>query len=278
MTEHDNIRTIERSEKIHRVILGLDISTSCIGASIVIDDGESLPEIVKITQISPKVPKGVDGIESLFIKKRIFETEFIIPLKDFGITDVIIEEPLLASNNVFTVGKLIRFNGMISEAIYSNLGIVPKFISSYDSRMFSFPELCSIRKYNKKGKEYPMSHIKKDISSNNVVLFGAYPYDVDKKVIMMDLVNNIYPNIEWSRNAKGEIRKENYDACDSLVCTLAYINVNRYGIEKPEIINHEFVKTEDGCVLKYTTRIWDKTYEKRLEFIENKVDENEKSE
>lgn len=265
MTEHDNIRRLEREDKIHRVILGLDISTSCIGASIVIDDGESLPEIVKITQVSPKVPKGIDGIETLFIKKQIFETEFIIPLKDFGITDVIIEEPLLASNNVFTIGKLIRFNGMISEAIYRHLGIVPKFISSYDSRMFSFPELCSIRKFNKKGKEYPITHIKKDISTNNVVLFGAYPYDIDKKVIMMDLVNNIYPNIEWSRNAKGEIRKENYDACDSLVCTLAYINVNRYGIEKPEIINHEYIPTENGYIIKYTTKIWDRTYEKRLE-------------
>lgn len=275
MTECNNIRKIEREDRVHRVILGLDISTSCIGASIVIDDGESLPEIVKITQISPKVPKGINGIESLFIKKQIFENEFIIPLKDFGITDVIIEEPLLASNNVMTVGTLIRFNGMISEAIYRHLGLVPKFISSYDSRMFSFPELCSIRKYNKKGKEYPITHIKKDIKSNNVVLFGAYPYDVDKKVIMMDLVNNLYPNIEWSRNAKGEIRKENYDACDSLVCTLAYINVNRYGIEKPIITDHEFIKNENGCIIKYTTHIWGKYYEKRLELGEIEADKEE---
>lgn len=278
MTEHDNIRRLEREDRIHRVILGLDISTSCIGASIVIDDGESLPEIVKITQVSPKVPKGIDGIETLFIKKQIFETEFIMPLRDFGITDVIIEEPLLASNNVSTVGKLIRFNGMISEAIYRHLGIVPKFISSYDSRMFSFPELCSIRKFNKKGKAYPITHIKKDIKSNNVVLFGAYPYDIDKKVIMMDLVNNIYPNIEWSRNGKGEIRKENYDACDSLVCTLAYINVNRYGIEKPEIIDHEYIKTDNGHVFKYTTKIWGKTYEKRLEINDGETDSDKKTE
>jgi hypothetical protein len=177
-----------------------------------------------------------------------------------------------------TVGTLIRFNGMISEAIYRHLGLIPKFISSYDSRMFSFPELCSIRKFNKKGKEYPISHIKKDILSNNVVLFGSYPYDIDKKVIMMDLVNNLYPNIEWSRNAKGEIRKENYDACDSLVCTLAYINVNRYGIEKPEIINHEYIKTENGCIIKYTTKIWGKTYEKRLELGDAEDNKDEKDE
>lgn len=265
MTEADNIRITEKDDKIHRVILGLDISTSCIGASIVIDDGVSKPEIVKITQISPKVPKDISGIEILFIKKQIFENEFIVPLKEFGITDVIIEEPLLSSNNISTVGKLIRFNGMVSEAIYHHLGIVPKFISSYDSRAFSFPELCSIRKYNKKGKEYPLAHIKKDINSNNLVLFGAYPYDIDKKVIMMDLVNNLYPDIEWSRNGKGEIKKENYDACDSLICALAYINVNRYGIEKPEIFNPDIEKTDSGYVIRYSTKIWDNIYDKRLE-------------
>ena len=273
MTEADNIRITEKDDKIHRVILGLDISTSCIGASIVIDDGVSKPEIVKITQITPKVPKEITGIEILFIKKQIFENEFIIPLKDFGITDVIIEEPLLSSNNISTVGKLIRFNGMISEAIYSHFGLVPKFISSYDSRAFSFPELCAIRKYNKKGKEYPLAHIKKDITSNNLVLFGSYPYDIDKKVIMMDLVNNLYPDIEWSRNGKGEIKKENYDACDSLICTLAYINVNRYGIEKPEIIDPIFEKVDNGYVIKYMTRIWGNVYEKRLELGNNSTTE-----
>ena len=159
MTEANNIRVEEKTTHIHRVILGLDISTSCIGASIVIDDGESQPKIVKITHIAPKISKEIKGIESLFIKKQIFESEFLIHLQDFGITDVIIEEPLLSSNNISTVGKLIRFNGMISDSIYRILGIVPVFISSYDSRMFSFPNLCSIRKYNKKGEEYPLTPI-----------------------------------------------------------------------------------------------------------------------
>lgn len=264
MIENDNIRISDKEKKIHRVILGLDISTSCIGASIVLDDGVSKPEIVRITQVSPKVPKDITGIESLFIKKDIFEKEFIAPLKDFGITDVIIEEPLLSSNNMSTVGKLIRFNGMVSDSIYHNLGIVPQFISSYDSRMFSFPELCSIRKYNKKGREYPILHVKKDLSASNVVLFGAYPYDVDKKTIMMDKVNEEYPDIEWSMNSKGEIRKENYDACDSLVCTLAYINVNRYGLEKPEVTASMVTENDDEFIVEYNMRMWGRDYPKVL--------------
>ena len=55
----------------NRVILGLDVSTACIGVSLVWDKGEGKPEILKITHISPKVPSKIKGIESLFIKKKI---------------------------------------------------------------------------------------------------------------------------------------------------------------------------------------------------------------
>lgn len=265
----DNVRYEELEKKIHRVILGLDISTSCIGASIVIDDGESKPQIVKITHVSPKIPKGVNGIESLFIRKKVFETEFLSKLEEYNITDVIIEEPLLTSNNCITVGSLIRFNGMISESIYNMLGLVPHFISSYDSRMFSFPQLCSLRKYNKKGEEYALTHIEKDIKKSHLVLFGSYPYDIDKKRIMMDMVNEMYPDIEWIKNKKGIIKKENYDACDSLICTLAYININRYGIEKPLITKSTMRKDKRKITIDYTVEIWGMEYNKTI-ILKNK--------
>ena len=49
---------------------------------------------------------------------------------DKKITDVVIEEPLLSSNNINTVATLLRFNGMIADAVYNTLGLVPIFISS----------------------------------------------------------------------------------------------------------------------------------------------------
>lgn len=260
----NNIRYEELENKIHRVILGLDISTACIGVSIVIDDGDSLPKIVKLTHVTPKIPKGVKGIEALFLKKKIFEEQFISTLDEYNITDVIIEEPLLTSNNAFTAGTLIRFNGMISEAIYRKIGVVPHFISSYDSRMFSFPELCSIRKYNKRNEEYSLTHVKKAIKDNHLVLFGSYPYDVDKKNIMMDMINVLYPDIPWMVNKKGELKKENYDACDALICTLAYVNVNRYGIEKPIITKTSVSKENNVTTIDYTMKIWDREFDKKL--------------
>lgn len=251
--------------KYPRIIMGLDVSTACIGVSIVADFGEGKPEIIKITHVSPKIPSKIKGIDALLRRKKIFEEEFLTTLVDSGITDVVIEEPLLSSNNSYTVATLLRFNGMICDAVYRVLGIVPSFISSYDARTYSFPELLSLRKFNKKGNEYPLKDVKKFIKDNHVVLFGSYPYDVDKKVVMMNKVDEMYPNIEWIRNNDGEIKKENYDACDSLVCTLAYININRHGVEEPRI-KGTIISQEDGkdIEINYIMEMWGREYEKTL--------------
>lgn len=249
-----------------RIILGLDVSTVCIGISIIVDLGEGIPEIVKITHVSPKISSKKKGIEALLLRKNIFENEFLKNLVGTGITDVVIEEPLLSSNNKYTVGTLLKYNGMICDSVYNVLGIVPSFISSYDARMYSFPDLISLRKYNKKGEEVDIRHIKKQLKDNHLVLFGAYPFDIDKKVVMMNKVNEIYPNIEWILNKNGEIKKENYDACDSLVCALAYVNINRYGIEVPTILQSIISEENDNISVEYTMGLWENKYERKLIF------------
>lgn len=248
-----------------RIILGLDISTACIGVCIVKDNGNDKPEILHLTHKTPKISRKIKGIEALFLRKQIFEEEFKKMSESFNITDVVIEEPLLSSNNVNTVATLLRFNGMISEAIYKITGVVPSFISSYDARMFSFPELVSLRKYNKKGEEYPIKHIDKAIKDNSIVLFGAYPFDIDKKNVMMNMVNDMFgKEIEWLEDKNGNLKKENYDACDALICALAYININHYGIDKPTIIYSNKLIKENGIEYQYTTKIWNREYKKTL--------------
>ena len=250
-----------------RVVLGLDISTACIGVSVVKDDGKNIPEILYLSHKTPKVSHKIKGIEALFLRKQIFEDEVLVELaKEYPITDVVIEEPLLSSNNVNTVATLLRFNGMIAEAVYRRIGVVPQFISSYDARMFSFPELVSLRKYNKRGEEYPEKHIRAALKSNSIVLFGAYPFDIDKKTVMMNMVNALYKDspITWIENEKGELRKENYDACDSLICALAFININRYGVERPVIESYEIKDDGDSLKVNYKTKIWNSIFEKTL--------------
>lgn len=259
-------KEVVKEEKIYpSLILGLDISTSCIGVSIVLDEQDKEPEIIKITHIVPKIPSKIKGIEALILRKDIFERDFLTTIKDMGITECIIESPIThtsANSNAQTVAQLLQFNGLLSESVYRVLGIVPHYVTSLDARQQSFPELLSIRKFNKKGVIYPISHIKKALKDNHPVVFGAYPFDCDKKRVMMNLVCEKYPDINWVYDTKGELKKENYDACDSLVCALAYVNQKRYGDLKYEITSWEV--SPDEKEVKYTLRVWDKEYSKKI--------------
>jgi asparagine synthase (glutamine-hydrolysing) len=51
--------------------------------------------------------------------------------KNLNVTEVVIEEPLLGSNNIYTIQTLLRFNTLVFKDIYEQLGIVPEFISTY---------------------------------------------------------------------------------------------------------------------------------------------------
>jgi len=129
--------------------------------------------------------------------------------KDMGITKVIIEEPLLNSNNVYTVGTLLRYNTMVCKMIYDTLGIVPSFISTYNSRKFAFPGLVGP---NDKGRN---------------VLFGGYPKDIDKKQVIWDHVNAVCPEVNWLYSKTGSLKKENFDMADAACCVIGYINMTK---------------------------------------------------
>lgn len=267
-------------KKYPSLILGLDISTACIGISIIYDDGVNDPLIELISHVSPKIGKNIKGIEALILRKEIFEESFLCKMDDIlkeinaplkKITEVVIESPMIyasGGSNAETVATLLQFNGILSDSIYRTLHIVPSYVSSYDARMKSFPQLLAIRKYNKKGIVYPLSHIKKDIRENHLILFGSYPFDCDKKLIMMNCVSEKYPDIPWIYNKKGELKKENYDSCDALVCALAYSNEKRNGELSPEIVDSEIIENDKGTFIYYTMKVWKDTYfKKKIEIL-----------
>lgn len=268
-----NIEVQEIEQQIDNrtpIYLGLDVSTSCIGVCIVEDDGSENGKILELTHINPKVPKKMDENEKLYVKKKIFQ-EFIEKYKGVGITHVIIEEPLMRANNVLTVSILLRFNGMISDCIYNELGIIPQYISSYDARKYSFPDLMGIRKYGSDEMQYEYPKIYKAIKECRVVLFGTYPWSIDKKSIMQQRVSEIFPNISWLYNKKGELKKENFDATDAYVCVLGFMNKKKYGDLKfsSQIIKES--KNKKGIVtIDYYVRYWDRE-EKRKTYIDSTV-------
>ncbi len=201
----------------NELILGLDVSTKTIGIALFEDNGES-GKLKLLHHVTPKVkPQPESKMEELFLKANIFEEEFLNKYADVGITRVIIEEPLLRSNNVNTVATLLRFNGMVSRSVYSVLGIVPDYISSYDSRAFAYPELMQIRTKNKKGEPYKESELKR----KKPVLFGGYSWDVDKKMVAWEKVADLEPQITWLYTKKGTLKKENFDMTDAYTCVRA---------------------------------------------------------
>jgi RNase H-fold protein (predicted Holliday junction resolvase) len=184
-------------------VLGLDVSTKTIGWALFDIMSQELLELTHISPV-PK-PKEENKIKELFLKAEVFKQK-LVDYKNLGITKVIIEEPLLNSNNVYTVQTLLRYNTLISKEIYDTLGIVPEYISTYNSRKFAFPELV------------------KENDKNKFVLFGGLPKDIDKKMIVWDLVAKREPQIEWQYTKNQTLKKENFDMSDAYACVLGHMH------------------------------------------------------
>ena len=183
-------------------VLGLDISTKTIGWSLF---EIKTQELLELTHFSPVIkPKPEDKIKELILKVVAFEDK-LNGYVNLGITKVVIEEPLLNSNNAWTVGTLLRYNSMITKSIYDILGIVPSFISTYNSRKYAWPDFVQ---QNNKGKH---------------VLFGGLPKDIDKKELIWKKVSDKEPQITWHYTKNNTLKKECYDMADSYTCVLGYM-------------------------------------------------------
>jgi len=181
-------------------LLGLDVSTKTIGISLFNNKGE----LLELTHISPKAkPEPKTKTEELIKKADLFN-DFVQKYKKMDIRYIVIEEPLLRSNNVNTVGTLLRFNGMVTKICYDVFNVVPEYISTYDARKFAFPELMQPN------------------SSGKSVLFGGLPKDIDKKKVVWDKVSKREPEINWLLDKKGELKKENFDMSDAYTVMLAF--------------------------------------------------------
>lgn len=186
-------------------VLGLDVSTKTIGWALF---DYASKDLLELTHFSPKLkPLPECKTEQLLLKSDLFR-ETVEKYKGMGITKVIIEEPLINSNNIFTVSILMRYNAFIMKTIHDVLGVIPELISTYNSRKFAFPDLFV---ENKKGKK---------------VLFGAYDKGCDKKQIIWQKVSDQQPHIEWSLTRNNTLKKENFDMTDAYTCVLGYMKKN----------------------------------------------------
>jgi len=188
-------------------ILGLDVSTRTIGWALFDIQSQDLLELTHVSP-RPKMEKEDEKLKELILKSEIF-AEKLKYYKNLGIVRVIIEEPLLNSNNLHTIQTLLRFNSFIFKEIYNVLDIVPEFISTYNSRKFAFPEL--VQENDKK----------------KFVLFGGLPKDVDKKIIIWEKVAKREPQITWHYTKNNTLKKENFDQTDAYTCVLGFMRYKK---------------------------------------------------
>ena len=192
-------KTLQNNPKV----LGLDVSTKTIGWALF---DMRTQELLELTHVSPRPKiKTENKIEELLSKADVFKSK-LEEYKNLGITKVIIEEPLLNSNNIYTVQTLLRYNSFVTKNIYDVLGLVPEFISTYNSRKFAFPQPLQL---NDKGK---------------MVLFGGLSKDIDKKQIIWDLVAKREPQITWQYTRNNTLKKENFDQTDAYCAVLGFMN------------------------------------------------------
>jgi RNase H-fold protein (predicted Holliday junction resolvase) len=183
-------------------VLGLDISTKTIGWALFDLMDKNLLEL---THVSPKLkPLPENKLEQHLLKSESFTTK-LKNYQNIGICKVIIEEPLINSNNVYTVSTLMRYNAFIIKSIYNVLGVIPDLISTYNARKFAFPNLVAKNKQNRK------------------VLFGGYEKGCDKKQIIWKHVSDLEPHLTWEMTRNQTLKKENYDMADAYTCVLGFM-------------------------------------------------------
>jgi hypothetical protein len=198
-----SIREIVIKENIY---LSFDISTSCIGISIF----DEKFDLIAIKALNFKLKKDEVTEDREILKGDVFK-EFVVELTQYNILDIFIEEPLVKSNNVYTVNKLLKFNGICSYILRDYLGIIPKFMSVDNVRRIFCPEIVKIEK----GKE--------------VLKFKSLK--IDPKMYIFEKVSKMYPIINWVYDKKEKLKTENLDITDSIAlahaCFKTYYNVTK---------------------------------------------------
>ena len=180
-----------------RVFISFDISTSCIGVSIFNENFElTSVKALKMTtnkdcQDDPEITKG-DGFK-----------KFVEELKIYEIIDIFVEEPLVKSNNVYTVNKLLKFNGICSYILRDVLGIIPKFMSVDEVRRIFCPEMTE---YDAKKNKFTLKFKSRKI---------------DPKTYIFEKISKEYENISWLFNKNGKLKTENFDITDSIALAKA---------------------------------------------------------
>lgn len=167
------------------MILGLDISTSITGATILDDSGSVL---------------FMDSVDTRKYKNFFLKAEevknFLTKLqKQYNIEDIYIEQSLQSFRSGFssakTLSTLSRFNGVASWLCYSLWGVEPEYLAATSAR-----KLCGIK----------------------------VPKGVKAKPVVLQFVLDNEPSFVVQYTKHGNPKPDSYDRADSWVIAKAGFN------------------------------------------------------
>jgi len=119
------------------MILGLDVSTSITGATVVDENGS-------IVSCKAWDTRNKNRYEDIFAKANLIRLELVKISHYHEIKKIYIEQSLQSFRSGFssaqTLSTLSRFNGIVSWLCYRNFGIKPEYIAATSAR-----KLCGIK-------------------------------------------------------------------------------------------------------------------------------------
>lgn len=167
-----------------KTILGLDISTSITGATV-IQDGKIIESIYWDTRNKRKFP-------SLYEKADLLQKDLWTIKTKYDITDIYVEQSLQSFRSGFssakTLSTLARFNGIVSWNCYKAFDIKPEMIAASSARKLAGVEI-------KRGE--------------------------NAKQKVLQFILDKYPQITIEYTKHGNPKPGMLDMCDSIIIALA---------------------------------------------------------
>lgn len=203
---------------MEKYIWSLDISTTNIGMALWDERGK----LIELKHLALKTDKHTPVENRDIYKAEIFR-QYVLDYKERvlaelngEIVQVIVEEPLGASNNANTVSLLFGFNGICRYILFNIFETYPMKISVHMSRKLFCKELVKVSTVKGQRKE---------------TLSFPIEYRKDKKLYIWEKVCKLEPQIDWLyKKDSKEPKPMCFDMSDAYTC--GYSGMIQLGIIK----------------------------------------------
>ncbi len=195
-----------------KLILGVDLSTSCAGFSIFKLNGE----LIELTHAQPKHDfKFSEKMEDLYYKGNMLKN-FIISKgwAKMRIVKIVIEAPMISAGTILSSALLNKFHGIFYSALRDIYGdkVEITYIPEREARCLSMPEIIGL---NDRGKEVMWGSIPKEIRGHKISKYRKF-------IVMLQMAKR-FPDVKWMLTNNKTVNQKNFDQADSLATALGYL-------------------------------------------------------